>query len=114
HDVVPPRNERLVADGLAVNDYALVDANKVRARQKTSAQPVGAQKALDDAARARFAVRAGQVDDRVRLLRIAQQLDGTARWLKPGARRRLPHAGEQLAIDGVGLGLQQRVVRKLR
>jgi len=43
-------------------------------------------------------------------LRVAEQFDGPAGGLEARAGVGLPHAREQFRVDGVGLGLQQRVV----
>ena len=104
-DVVPVRNQRAIGDRLAVDHDALVDPLQVRTRHEARAQPVGAQDALGDTARRGLAVGAGDVDDGVRALRVAEHLHGTAGGLEARLRRALADAGEQVGVDAVGVGL---------
>ena len=81
---------------------ALVEAHEVRAREQARAQARGAQDALDHAARGGLAVRAGDVDDRGRALRVAEQFDRAAGRLQPRRGEPSPTRASSAAIDRVG------------
>ena len=101
-DLVPRVGDRGIGDRLAVDHDALGEPLQVRAREQAGAQAVRAQQALDDAARRRLAVRAGDVDDAVGALRVVEQLEHAARALDARLHPALALALQQRRVDGVG------------
>ncbi|CAB4707048.1 unannotated protein [freshwater metagenome] len=103
--VVERTHEAFVAERLAVHADALGHPLDVRAGEAAGAQVEGAQQRIDHPARRGLAVGAGQVDDGVGRLRVAEQLD---QRLDPVQRRLQPGLGparEQRVLDLVeGLG----------
>ena len=73
-DVRVSVNERFVAQRLAINADALVDALEVRARESTRAQAERLKKRIDHSTCRRFAVRTRQLDYAVGVLRVAHQI----------------------------------------
>ena len=64
-------------------------------------------------ARARLAVGAGDVDDRVRALGVAEQFDHPPGGVQPRLGVSLPRSRQKFAVDPVGLGLEERIVAEL-
>ncbi len=103
-DVVVRLDEPLGGDRRPVEADPLGDRLHVRAGVAPGAQLEGVQQGLDHAGRARLAVGAGDVDGRVRALRLAQHVH---------QRRDPRHRGLQLGLAPAGgellLHLQQRL-----
>jgi hypothetical protein len=87
-DVVERADELLVGQWLAVDADALVDALEVGTGEPAGAQVERAQEGVDHPAGRGLAVGAGEVDDRVGPLGVAEQLgerlDALERRLEPG------------------------------
>ena len=103
-DLLPDGVQALVADRLAVDRHALVQANEVRAGEATGAQAMLAQDAFDEASGRGLAVSAGHVNDAVGLLRVAEQFDGSAGWLEARAQLVLRDSGNQVVFNRAGTG----------
>ena len=76
--------ERVVVDRLAVDGDALVDPLEVRARVGADPQALGHQQAGGDLGGRALAVRAGDVDHRVGLLRVAHGVDEAGHPIERG------------------------------
>ena len=101
-DLAPGGVETLVADRRAVDGDPLGHAHHVRRGEPAGPQPVGAQQRLDHGRRAALAVGAGQVDHRVRLLRVAEQF---GQRLDPAEAGRHPVLGPASGQGGDDLGV---------
>ena len=91
-------HEGLGGDGLPVHHDPFPDGGQVRAGEQAGAQAPGAQQALDHPGGRGLAVRAGDVDDRVGPLRVAEDRDERGHPVQGRLDGVLGAAGEDLAL----------------
>ncbi len=104
---LPPRGvEALLADRGAVDGDPLGHARHVRRREPARAQTVGAEQGLDHGRRAALAVGPGQMDHRVGVLRVAEQLgqrpDPAETGRHPVLRPACGQRRDDLGVGGLG------------
>ena len=102
NDLVPGVCDRGIGHRFAVDHDPLGETLQVRAGEQAGAQAVGADQALDHAARGGLAVRAGDVDDPIGALRIVEQLEHAPGALDSRLHPLFALALEQGVVDGVG------------
>ena len=113
-DVLPGAHEALACDRVALQRDALAHVEQVRAREAARLHAESREERVDHARRGRLAVGARNVDRRVGVLRVAQDVQGELHTVERGIDVVLGCARDDGLVDLLHAGVQRDVLLSLR
>ena len=113
-DVLPCAHEALARDRVTLQRDAFAHVEQVRAREAARLHTEGGEERVDHARRRRLAVRTRDVDRRVEVLRVAQDVQGELHTVERGVDVVLGCARDDGLVDLLHARVQGDVVLRLR